>query len=360
MRVPASRLSSLYSELARAHGADKSEAALFAESLLDADLRNHQTQGIGLVPYLDELFSVGERKFGQPFEIVKRSAASALVDGHGGSGHVMSAKGMDVAIELARSSGVGFVTIRNSGDCGMVASSALRAVAQGMIGVSMSTGPLLVAPWGGRDVQFCTNPFSIAVPVGGKDPIVIDMATSAYSMGKVVLAARDSLKLDGKWLVDAAGNYTDEPKDVILNPMDRESAMNGALLPAGPKGFGMILMVDLLSALLSGERTWEADDNRSETGTDTRDRPAYYSQTLIAIDISHFQQPEIFARSAERMVETLTSMPTANGFKAIRMPGGGAKAQREAYLAEGVEVRQEEWDMAFAVARKLSFDSKLT
>ncbi|HWK95499.1 MAG TPA: Ldh family oxidoreductase [Pseudolabrys sp.] len=359
MRVPASRLSCLYSELARAHGADGQEADLFAECLLDADLRNHQTQGIGLVPYLDELFSVGSRKFGQKFEIVKQSAASALVDGHAGSGHVMSARGMDLAIELARKSGVGFVTIRNSGDCGMVASSALRAVEQGMIGISMSTGPLLVAPWGGRDVQFCTNPFSVAVPIGDKDPIVIDMATSAYSMGKVVLAARDHLKLDGRWLVDAEGNYTDDPQRVILNPMDRESAMKGALLPAGPKGFGMLLMVDLLSALLSGERTWEADDQRQQIGTDTRDRPAYYSQTLIAIDIAHFQEPATFARSAERMVETLTSLPAANGFKAIRMPGGGAKAQRASYLADGVEVRQEEWDMAFAVARKLGFDQKL-
>jgi LDH2 family malate/lactate/ureidoglycolate dehydrogenase len=359
MRVPASRLSRLYGALARAHGADEQEAGIFAESLLDADLRNHQTQGIGLVPYLDELFSVGKPKFGQPFEIVKRSAATALVDGHGGSGHVMSAKGMDLAVEMATTSGVGLVTIRKSGDCGMVASSALRAIGKGMIGISMSTGPLLVAPWGGKDVQFCTNPFCVAVPVGDKDPIVIDMATSAYSMGKVVLAARDSLKLDGKWLVDAKGNYTDEPKDVILNPMDRESAMKGALLPAGPKGFGMILMVDLLSALLSGERTWDDGDDRSQIGTDTRDRPAYYSQTLIAINISHFQQPEVFAQSAERMVRTLTSMPPAQGFKAIRMPGGGVKAQREAYLSDGVEVRQEEWEMAAAVARKLGFDSEL-
>lgn len=359
MRIPASRLSRLYAELASAHGANEQEAALFAECLLDADLRNHQTQGIGLVPYLDELFSVGTPKFGQEFEIVRRSQATALADAHGGSGHVMSARGMDLAIELARQSGAGLVTIRNSGDCGMIASSALRAVEQGMIGLSMSTGPLLVAPWGGRDVQFCTNPFSVAVPVGDKDPIVIDMATSGYSMGKVVLAARDHLKLDGPWLVDAEGNYTDEPRDVILNPMDRESPMDGALLPAGPKGFGMLLMVDLLSALLSGERTWEADD-RVETSADTRGRPAYYSQTLIAIDIAHFQEPQAFAASAERMVATLTGMPAAKGFKAIRMPGGGAKAKRQAYLADGVEVRQEEWDMAFLVARKLGFDAKLS
>ena len=67
--------------------------------------------------------------------------------------------------------------------------------------------------------------------------------------------ARDGRKLDGPWLVDVSGRYTDEPRDVILNPMDRESPMKGALLPAGPKGFGMLLIVEMLAALLSGERT---------------------------------------------------------------------------------------------------------
>jgi L-2-hydroxycarboxylate dehydrogenase (NAD+) len=186
------------------------------------------------------------------------------------------------------------------------------------------------------------------------------MATSAYSMGNVVLAARDGRRLDGPWLVDAAGRYTDEPRDVILNPMDRESPMTGALLPAGPKGFGMLLMVEMLAALLSGERSWEdtPDDGMPKTA-DTRDRAAYYSQTLIAISVAHFQEPAAFHASAERMVATLTAMPAAQGFKAVRMPGGGAKARTSAWLAEGVEVRAEEWDMAMTLARRLGFADAL-
>lgn len=356
MRIPAPDLHRLYSALAEAHGADAEEARLFAESLLEADLRDHQTQGIGLVPYMDELFGAGISGFGRPFEILRETAATALVDGHGGSGHVTSARAMDLAIAKARATGIGMVTTRNSGDCGMVASYALRALEAGMIGIAMSTGPLLVAPWGGRGVQFCTNPLALAVPAGRRDPIVIDMATSAYSMGKVVLAARDGLKLDGPWLVDAEGRYTDDPQRVILNPMDRESRMNGALLPAGPKGFGLLLMVEMLAALLGGERDWTpAPEATAPKSSDTRDRPAYYAQTLIAISIAEFQAPEVFAAAAERMVDTLTALPPAEGFAAVRMPGGGAGARRAAWLADGVELRDEEWAMAMEVARRRGF-----
>jgi len=361
MRIPAPTLHALYDHLARAHGADDVEARLFADSLLDADLRAHQTQGLGLVGYMDELFGAGIARFSAPFAIVEDSAGTALVDGNGGSGHVISARAMDLAIAKARDTGIGMVTTRNSGDCGMVASFALRAVPHDMIGIAMSTGPLLVAPWGGMEAQFCTNPLSVAVPAGRADPIVIDMATSAYSMGNVVLAARDGRKLEGPWLVDVVGRYTDEPRDVILNPMDRESPMKGALLPAGPKGFGMLLIVEMLAALLSGERTWaETPAADAPKIADTRDRAAYYSQTLIAISVAHFQEPAAFHAAAERMVATLTAVLPAQGFEAVRMPGGGAQARKAAWLAKGVEVREEEWEMAMALARRRGFADALS
>ena len=288
MRISAERLRSIYAALARAHNADEEEAGLFADGLLRADLRGHHTQGAGLLPYLDELFEAGAGRFGVPVDLVREAASTALLDGHGGAGHVVAMRAMDMAIAKAKATGIGFVTVRRSADCGMAANYALQALDHEMIGIAMSTGPLLVAPWGGRDPQFCTNPLAIAVPAGREDPIVIDMATSASSMGKVVLAARDGKLLDSLQLVDSGGRYTNDPSKVILNAMDRESPMRGALLPEGAKGFGMLLMVEMLSALLSGERTW-SEDQSSTVKTDTRARAAYYSQTLVAIDIARFR-----------------------------------------------------------------------
>jgi len=347
MRISIDRLRALYAAVARCHGADDEEASIFADGLLRADLRGHHTQGIGLLPYLDDFYSAGVMHFGRPVTIERETVSTALVDGHGGCGHVVGKKAMDIAIAKAEATGIGFVTVKRSGDYGMASNYALQALERGMIGISMSTGPLLVAPWGGRDAYFCTNPLAVAVPSGERDPIVIDMATSAGSMGKVVLAARDGQRLEEKAVVDKDGVYTDDPMRVILDVMDRESRMSGALLPAGPKGFGMLLIVELLSALLSGERDWESERPADPTG-----RAAYYAQTFIAISVSHFQDPAAFAAAADRMIATLTQSRPAEGFDAVRLPGGGAAATERAYRAHGISLRDEEWAMVERLARK--------
>ncbi|MDO5604206.1 MAG: Ldh family oxidoreductase [Paracoccus sp. (in: a-proteobacteria)] len=348
MRIAVDDLKRFYAEFARCHGANDAETECFAEGLLRADLRGHHTQGIGLLPYLDELFEAGTMAFGRQIKTVRESSATALLDADGEAGHVAAHRAMEIAIDKARNTGIGLVTVKRSSDCGMAANYALQALDEGMIGIAMSTGPILVAPWGGREAQFCTNPIALAVPAGREEPIVIDMATSANSMGGVVLAARDGLKLDGLQVVDASGHYTDDPRRVILNPMDRESRMAGALLPAGPKGFGMVLMVELLSALLSGERDW----TEAEVSDSARGRPAFYSQTCIAISIRHFQDEGVFAQAADRMIQTLTAMTPAQGFEKVRLHGGGARAREQAYRRDGVSVRDEEWTMAIERARR--------
>ena len=348
MLVPAEELRSIYERFARHHGADGDEAALFAGGLLRADLRGHTTQGVALLPYIDELITDGEMAFGRPFEVVHETAATAVVDGHRGVGQVVGTRAMALAIEKARAAGIGFVTARRSSDYAMASVYALQALDAGQIGVSMSTGPILVAPWGGRDARFCTNPLALAVPAGERDPIVIDMATSAYSMGAVVRAARDGLRLDGTGVVDADGRYTDDPRAVILDVMARESRMAGALLPAGPKGFGWLLLVEVLAGLLSGERTWA--DERPATRDD---RPAFYGQTFVAIAIEHFMDPAAFGAACDRMIETLTGDRPAEGFDGVRLHGAAAAAEERRRRADGVPVRDEEWALVERLVARL-------
>jgi LDH2 family malate/lactate/ureidoglycolate dehydrogenase len=193
------------------------------------------------------------------------------------------------------------------------------------------------------------------VPAGDCDPIVIDMATSANSMGAVVLAARDGKLLAGLDVVDADGAYTNDPRRVILNAMDRESRMTGALLPAGPKGFGMLLLVEVLSALLSGERTWE-----DEQADPTRGRAAFYGQTHIAISIGHFQDPGLFAASADRMIRQLTGSRPAQGFDKVRMPGGEAAVRERDYRQNSILIRDEEWRMVERMAARRGINASLS
>jgi LDH2 family malate/lactate/ureidoglycolate dehydrogenase len=348
MIIPAEELRSIYERFARHHGADDDEAGIFARSLLRADLRGHTTQGVALLPYIDELIANGEMAFGRPFEHVRETAATAVVDGHRGVGQVVGTRAMALAIEKARAVGAGLVTVRASSDYAMASVYALQALDAGQIGISMSTGPILVAPWGGRDARFCTNPLALAVPAGERDPIVIDMATSAYSMGAVVRAARDGRRLDSIGVVDADGNYTDDPRAVILDVMARESRMAGALLPAGPKGFGWLLLVEVLAGLLSGARTWEQEQPA------TRDaRPAFYGQTFVAIAVEHFLDPATFAAASDRMIETLTGDRPAEGFERVRVHGAAAAEEERRRRGEGVPVRDEEWALVERLVSRL-------
>ncbi len=348
MRIEENDLRQVYEGFAGKFDADHDEAATFATCLLRADMRGHTTQGLGLLPYLVDLFEDGVMAFGRRPEIIRDNPGSALVDGKRGVGQVTGTFAMDLAIDKARSCGIGFVSLRGGADYGMASNYAIQAMEQGMIGVSMSTGPVLVAPWGGRDAWFCTNPISLAVPAGDRDPIVIDMATSANSMGKTVLAARDGEMLPGPDVVDAEGRYTDNPAEVILDPMARESSMAGALLPAGPKGFGMVLTVEVLASLLSGERSWQ-----DEQPSDGVNRAAYYGQSFIAIDIAAFQVPEDFAASADRMIETLTASRPAQGFDRVRLHGSKAAEAMRDNATNGIQVRDEEWQMVRRVADRL-------
>ena len=351
MRIGIDRLRGLYRAFARHHGADEDEAATFAAGLLRADLRGHSTQGIGLLPFIDELLTDGAMGFGRPFEILRESEATALVDGHQGVGQVVGTRAMAMAIDKAHEVGVGLVSLRGGSDYAMASTYALQALDAGQIGISMSTGPLLVAPWGGRDAWFCTNPIAIAVPAGERDPIVIDMATSANSMGAVVRAARDGGRLAGPEVVDAEGRYIDDPAAVIVDVMERESPLAGALLPAGPKGFGIVLLVEVLGSLLSGARTWE--DERPATA---EDRPAFYGQTFIAIAVEHFQEPTAFAAAADRMIETLSAARPAEGFERVRVHGAVAAEQERESQALGALVREEEWALVGRLAQRLHIE----
>lgn len=349
--IPAERLRGLYATFARRHGGSGDEPDLFAESLLRADLRGHTTQGIALLPYIDELLDEGVMAFGRPFEVVRDGPATALVDGHRGVGQVIGARAMALAVSKARDTGVGVVSARRSSDYAMASVYALQALDAGLIGMSMSTGPLLVAPWGGRDARFCTNPIALAVPAGRRDPIVIDMATSAASMGAVVRAARDGRRLGPDAVVDRDGAYRDDPASVVLDPLHRESRMAGALLPAGPKGFGWLLLVEILAGLLSGERDWTHEEPATE-----RERPAFYGQCFIALDVGRFMAPEDFAAAADRMIETIAGSRPAEGFERVRVHGSEAAQLERRRRRDGVPVRTEEWEQVERLSGRLGLD----
>jgi LDH2 family malate/lactate/ureidoglycolate dehydrogenase len=345
------RLQRIYVAVAAAHGASPAEAETFATCLVRADLRGYTLQGAALVPYYHELLRDGVLQFGRWPDVEAEGPGFAALDGHRNVGQVIGTRAIEIASEKASESGIALVTVANSGDFAMASGFALQALAHDQIGIAMGNGYPLVAPWGGRDPFFCTNPLAIAVPTGDEAPLVIDMATSSYSMGQTVRAARDGRRLEGIAVVDPQGRYGDDPGAIVVDPMDRESPLNGAILPAGHKGFGWLLIVEVLAGVLSGARGSYV--NRVDSGPSPRTQ---YGNCFMAIDVGHFIGVARFKADMDELIGALRSAHPAEGFDAVRVPGERSAREHDRRIEHGVPVREEEWRIALDMCDELGID----
>jgi L-2-hydroxycarboxylate dehydrogenase (NAD+) len=345
--VPAELLGSIYRGIAEAHGASPEEADIFRDRLLRADLRGHSTQGSALIPYVDEMIASGQMRFGAPLDFVSDAASVAVVDANFGVGEVVGTRCMGIAIEKARETGIGCVAVRNSGDFAMASAYSLLALEHGMAGFAMSNGKPVVAPWGGREALFCTNPISAAFPGGERFPIVIDMATSAFSMGDAIRTARDGEELPFVGVVDREGNYGNDPAAIVVDVNERESKLDGAMLPLGPKGYGMLLMVEVMCSALAGSTgSWDNDFEPSG------ERPWNHGHAFMAMSLDAFAGLAPFQDSIDSLVDRVEGSQPAQCTERVRVPGRAAHEEEQRRARDGVPVRDEELAQLLEAARR--------
>jgi LDH2 family malate/lactate/ureidoglycolate dehydrogenase len=341
-------LMSIYRGIAQALGAPTEEAEVFARCIVRADLRGMYTQGAAIVPYFVSLIEKKLMNFGVPLTVLRNEAAMALVDGGYGVGSVVSTRAMDLAIGKAKSSGVGCVWVRNGGDFAMTSNHSMQALAHSQVGVAMRNGTPRVAPWGGREAFFGTDPISVAIPTGRELPIVIDMACGSFSVGQVVMAARDKRLLPSKNLVGSDGVYTADPLAIIADPSDRESLFRGAIVPFGHKGYAWLLIVELLAGLLAGMGTSNKNDYEPSA-----ERPWNEGAFLMAIDIAKLIPVLDFEAAADELVSSLRKAKTAESFATVRLPGEIEAENEQRYKREGIPIRDDDWEGVQKVATDL-------
>lgn len=344
-------LTSLYIRIAETLGAPREEAEVFAHCMARADLRGMFTQGAAMIPY--SVWMIEERlmRFGVPFKILRDEPGMVLADGGYGVGAVVATRAMNLAIEKARSAGVGCVWVQNGGDFMMTANHTLQAAEQDMVGVVMRNENPRVAPWGGREAFFFTNPISVAVPTGEEPPIVIDMAAGSFSVGQTVMAARDNRLLPSAHLVTSDGNYTDDPTKIVIDPADRESGFSGGIVTLGHKGLAWALIIELFSGLLAGTNT--SNKNSFEP---TGEHPWNEGMFLMAIDVAKLQPVAQFKAAADEYIRALRGVEPAEGFERVIVPGEIEARNEEQRKKEGVPIRDEDWQGVMDVAARLGVD----
>lgn len=346
--VNLNKLTSLYIKIVEALGAPPEEAEIFAHCMVRADLRGMYTQGAAMIPYSVWMIENRLMRFGVPFKIIRDEPGMALVDGGYGVGAVVATRGMNLAIEKAKSAGVGCVWVQNGGDFMMTANHAIQALEYDMVGVVMRNENPRVAPWGGREAFFFTNPIAVAVPTGEEAPIVIDMAGGSFSVGQVVMAARDKRLLPSAYLVTSDGSYTDDPTKIVIDSTDRESGFRGGIVTLGHKGLMWSLIVELFSGLLSGTST-SNKNNYEPTG----DHPWVEGMFLMAIDVAKLQPVGKFKAATDEFIRALKAVKPAQGFERVIVPGEIEARNEQQRKKEGVPIRDEDWQGVIDVATRL-------
>jgi L-2-hydroxycarboxylate dehydrogenase (NAD+) len=299
------------------------DARLTARILLEADLRGIESHGMAhLVDFYVRRLQHGQINPRPNIRITSEAGSAATIDGDNALGFVAGHRAMQIAIEKARATGTGWVAAGHSTHYGAGAGYAMMALEHDMIGFSLSTGGRLMTPPGGRGRALGLNVLSVAAPTARGFPYVLDMATSVVAHGKLEIAARRGEPIPEGWAIDPEGRPITDPArfrpDGLMLPLGGSPAL-GAF-----KGFGLALMVDILTGALSGFGT----SAEIEAG-----RIAAHCFGALRIDA--FVPLEQYLERMGIMIDAIKRTPVAAGSDEVRIPGELEHALAERRRAAG-------------------------
>ncbi len=309
-------------------GVPLGEADLTAKILVDADLRGIDSHGvINLHGYYIKGIQEGTINGTPEIKISLGSATTASVNGDNGLGFVVCHKAMDECIRMAREYGTGWATVYNSTHSGAGAYYVLMAARQDMIGIHCSTGGSTVAAPGGKGRLIGNNVIAFGAPGRKHGPFVLDMAPTMAIANKLHMLQWEGKRMPEGWAIDSDGRPITDPNLYF--------AQEGAILPLGStsangvhKGFGLLLLSDILTGLLSGD------------GGSMFRRKGEHSHAFCALRIDAFPTGGEFKDLMDALVEKLHATPTIEGVGRIRYPGERGRLTYEERSAKGIPLRQ--------------------
>jgi L-2-hydroxycarboxylate dehydrogenase (NAD+) len=312
-------------------GVPDDHAQIQTDLLLDAELCDRPSHGLLRLPRVVARIRNG---VADPVTIGSstwRSPAFLCVDGRAGLGPVVASAALDAVCARARQTGIAIAAVANNNHLGMLSWYAERVAAGGQAVIAITTSEALVHPWGGRRAMLGTNPIAIGVPAL-PHPLVLDMATSIVSMGKIHDYAHRGEPITVGWALDAAGEPTS----------DAAAAKEGAIAPfGGAKGYALGLALEVLVACLT-----EAALGAEVAGTLDADRPCNKGDVFIVIDP--------VSNALERIstyLDAVRACPPARPGDAVMIPGDRSRVRRTERVASGIPIAEEVWEQIVALGR---------
>ncbi len=320
-------------------GVAHSNAELLAGILVEAELRGHASHGVRLVAYYAPRVRAGTINAKPKVRMLRESPVSVLVDADYGFGGIAATRALERCLIKAGTSGIGVAGVYNSSHLFIPAHYVLRAARQGYIAICTSVAQAIMSPTGGLGRVLGNNPWAFGIPVGDRDPLVLDIAPSA-SFAKVRMHAAADTPLPDGWALDKDGNPTTDP----------QAALEGTLVPLGDhKGYGLAMVSDVLGSVLTG------GDFGPDRGHDRR-----VGHFLLVMDPSLFMAHPEFAQRMTEYVSRIKASPRRPGVEEIYYPGERAgRLEREARARGTHALSRIVWDPMQELAEQLGISLPL-
>lgn len=337
------KLTNFVRDLFLAAGVPEADAREVSSSLIESNLRGHESHGVlRVVDYLASLRS-GELRAGLDWQVLTETPALLVADGRREFGQVLARRLVAALIPKCRALGIACGTLKNSGHVGRLAEWVELAARSGfaaMMWVNDNGVLRCVAPPGGLDARISTNPIGIAVPTGG-EPLVLDLSTSIVANGKVKARLLAGERCPPGWLQDKDGNPTTDPASRFTEPSSTLLPLGGE--SHGYKGFGLGLLLDVLVGGLSGGCCPPAEP--PEIGTN--------NVVMVLWDPARFAGTSHFLGEADKLIEYVRSTPLKPGVEQITLPGERGAAMRRERMANGIPLDAATWKMLCDAANEL-------
>ncbi|WP_426959874.1 Ldh family oxidoreductase [Muricoccus radiodurans] len=309
-----------------------------AEAMVETDLMGIDSHGLSMLMMYEGMRRAGQLDLSARPKVELDAAATALVDGGANLGHPVAVFAMRLAVEKAKAAGIGAVGVRNSHHFGAAGHYARMASSAGVIGfITSSARTVLMVPTRGVMPLLGANPIAFAAPALRHRPFVLDISTTTVAANKVKVYDLNNKPIPGGWVVDAAGEpVTDSARAmeiIFKEPGGGVTPLGGTEVTGGHKGYGLGVMVQILSATLTG-----AAFGPIRNRTQRPDEPDNVGHFFLAIDPKAFRPAGGFSEELDAMIDVLRETPASDAAKPVLVAGDPEAAERARRLEAGIPV----------------------
>ena len=342
--IDVTRLNAAIRLVMRGFGSGDAEVDAVAGNQIEANLTGHDSHVIGMLPRYADAYQQGGLTPNQHVRTVLDAGTLLRLDGGAGFGQVIGREAMELGIARALQHGSCIVALGNSHHLGRIGAWAEQATRAGLVSLHFVNviARSIVAPYGGADARFGTNPFAAGIPLTGSKPVILDFATSVLAQGKTRVAFNKAELVPDGSLLDDQGRPTRDPRFGVNPPF-------GALLAFGEhKGYGLALLCELLGGALAAGMTHHSED--------VTQKRILNGMLAVLIDPAALTDRAAFEQETLAFIDWVKASPPREGFESVRIAGEPEREKLAQRTAHGIPVDATTWNEILDAARKLGVD----